>query len=70
MANNTKKCTFNIPEQEIKALMDLAQSEQESTTRLLRRAIKAELFMSKNYKEGNKILIKHSDGSLTEVIRG
>ena len=64
-----KKATFNLPVDEIEALKQLAISESKTVTEVLRRAIKAELFLSENYKQGNKILIESADKSMREVIR-
>jgi hypothetical protein len=64
-----KKATFNLPVDEIEALKQLAISESKTVTEVLRRAIKAELFLSENYKQGNKILIESVDKSMKEIIR-
>jgi predicted DNA-binding protein len=66
---DVKKATFNLPVEEIEALKSLANSEHKTVTEILRRAIKAELFLSENYKQGNKILIESKDQPMREVIR-
>jgi len=63
------KVTFNLPINEIEALKALAASEHKTVTEILRRAMKAELFIADNYKQGNKILIELRGGGMQEVAR-
>ncbi|EAR07561.1 ribbon-helix-helix protein, CopG family [Reinekea blandensis] len=66
---DVKKATFNLPVEELEALKALAAEEHKSVTEILRRAIKAEMFLTDTYKQGSKVLIETKDHEMREVIR-
>lgn len=70
MPEGTTKVTFNVLTSEIEALKAQALREGTTVTRILRRAIGTEVFLSENEANGAKLLIEERDGTLSRVVRG
>ena len=69
MSASKKRVIFELPENEAHALRELSDREGMSITALIRRAIRAEVVLSENYRLGNKILIEDSSKNIRELVR-
>ena len=69
MGASKKRVIFELPENEACALRELSDREGMSITALIRRAIRAEVVLSENYRLGNKILIEDSSKNIRELVR-
>lgn len=63
----TKKASFNLPDEELETLRQLASERQVTVTQALRQAIADSNFIQDQVREKNKLLVEKKDGSLREV---
>jgi predicted transcriptional regulator len=61
------KVAFNLPEEDVAALKDLAIRRQTTVTHVIRQAIASEKFLDEEISRGGKILVER-DNSLREVV--
>lgn len=65
----TKKVTVNLPEEQIRFLQELANSEHSTFTDVLRRSINSEKFFVEQEQLGRKILVEEKGEKLREILR-
>jgi len=61
------KVSFNLPEDELEQLRELADARRVSVTQALRQAIATEWFLA-DQPDGSKVLIESPDGRVREVV--
>jgi len=63
----TKKASFNLPDEELETLRQLASERKVTVTQALRQAIADSNFIQDQVRQQNKLLVEKQDGSLREV---
>jgi predicted transcriptional regulator len=61
------KASFNLPEEELAQLKQLAQERRVSVTQALRQAIADSNFIEQQVRESNKLIVERPDGTKNEV---
>lgn len=64
----TIKASFNLPEEELDALRELAKERNTTVTQVLRQAIGTEKFIAEQVSNKNKLLIETPDHAMREVV--
>jgi hypothetical protein len=64
----TIKASFNLPEDELEELRQVAAARNLTVTQMLRQAIADELFFLKQVDENNKVLIETPEGAVRQMI--
>jgi hypothetical protein len=61
------KASFNLPEEELAQLKELAEARRVSVTQALRQAIADSNFIEQQVRDKNKLVVERPDGSQREV---
>jgi predicted transcriptional regulator len=61
------KASFNLPEEELAQLKELAEKRRVSVTQALRQAIADSSFIEQQVQEKNKLVVEKPDGTQREV---
>ncbi len=62
------KASFNLPEEELNQLRELASQRNVSVTQALRQAIADSKFIQEQSEQKNKVLVDDGKGAVKEVI--
>lgn len=62
------RVTANLPGEAVEQLKTNAATKGDNLTQGLKAAISTKLFLDNAIKEGGKVLVKQSDGTLVEVV--
>jgi predicted transcriptional regulator len=62
-----KKASFNLPDEELEQLRQLAAERNVTVTQALRQAIADSSFIQEQVREKNKLLVEKKDGSIREI---
>lgn len=63
----TKKASFNLPDEELETLRQLANERKVTVTQALRQAIADSSFIQEQVRQNNKLLVEKKDGSIREI---
>lgn len=63
----TKKASFNLPDEELETLRQLADERKVTVTQALRQAIADSSFIQEQVRQDNKLLVEKKDGSIREI---
>jgi hypothetical protein len=64
----TIKASFNLPEDELEELREVAAARNLTVTQVLRQAIADELFLLRQVDENNKVLIETPQGDTRQML--
>ena len=63
----TKKASFNLPDEELETLRQLASERKVTVTQALRQAIADSNFIQDQVRQKSKLLVEKQDGTVREV---